>query len=138
MPLVSIPWRPSQRDLRIFAALQLVFCAMIALTLCQRSDACRFALALGGISTLFAILGLIRPLMIRWIYVAWMLVIYPIGWTISHLVVAMAYFGVVMPIGWLLRLCGHDPLQRYFDSQATTYWQPRPEPPKANRYFRQF
>jgi hypothetical protein len=137
MALVSIPWRPSRRDLRIFAALQLVFCAVIAVTLCRR-DACGLAVFLIAVSSLVALLGLIRPSMIRWIYVGWMLAVYPLGWLISHAVIAVAYFGVVTPIGWLLRLRGYDPLQRRFDPQATTYWRPRPEAPEVKRYFRQF
>jgi hypothetical protein len=138
MALVSIPWRPSRRDLRIFAALQLVFCAIIATTLSQRSHACGFAILLGAASALVAIVGLIQPPTIRWVYVGWMLAVYPIGWVISHVVIAIAYFGVVTPIGWLLRLRGYDPLQRRFDSEAASYWQPRPPTPEGKRYFRQF
>jgi hypothetical protein len=138
MAVVSIPWRPSRRDLRIFASLQLVFFAVIAVSVCRRYDACGFAVFLVSVSTLIAILGLVRPPMIRWVYVGWMLAVYPIGWVVSNVVIAVAYFGVVTPIGWLLRMRGYDPMQRRFDPQATSYWQPRPEPPERERYFRQF
>jgi len=138
MALVTIPWHPSRKDLRVFAALQCLFFAVIAVMLCRRTHACGFAAALMTASTLLAVIGLLRPEWIRPVYVGWMLAVFPIGWVVSHTVLVIAYFGVVTPIGWLLRLRGYDPLDRRFDATASSYWKPRPPSPEVSRYFRQF
>ena len=63
---------------------------------------------------------------------------YPIGWTLSHLVMAIIYYLVLTPIGILLRLVGHDPLCRSFEPTRQTYWVERRPPEHKGRYFRQF
>ena len=67
-----------------------------------------------------------------------MYAVYPIGWTVSHLALAVVYYLVVTPIGLLMRLFGRDPMRRKFDPSATTYWQPHESPDEPERYFRQF
>lgn len=74
----------------------------------------------------------------RAIYRAWMLAGYPIGWLMSHMVMAATYYLVLTPIGLLLRASGRDMMQRRFDSQTNSYWQPRRERADRSSYFRQF
>jgi hypothetical protein len=83
--------------------------------------------------------GLLVPQAIRWVYVGWMLAAFPIGWLVSHLLLAAIFFGVIMPIGLILRVLGRDPMRKSFDRSASTYWIARPtEPTDSRRYFRQF
>ena len=74
----------------------------------------------------------------RLLYLGWMHAIYPIGWTVSHLVLAIVYFLVLTPIGVCMRLLGRDPMQRRLDPSAGTYWIPHDPPGDSARYFRQF
>ncbi|HUQ68831.1 MAG TPA: SxtJ family membrane protein, partial [Planctomycetaceae bacterium] len=138
MALVTIPWHPSRKDLRIFAVLQLVFFTIIAFFVGRRIHAYGFPAAIMMVSAAVAAVGLLRPAWIRPVYIGWMLAVFPIGWVVSHVVLAIAYFGVVTPIGWLLRWRGYDPLDRRFDATASSYWKPRPPSPDVQRYFRQF
>lgn len=78
------------------------------------------------------------PASARRIYVGWMLAAQPIGWTISHIVLALVFYVVITPIGLVMRALGRDPMQRRFDRQATTYWQPRRPVTDVKQYFRQF
>lgn len=137
MALVDINWNPSNRDLRVFAGLQWLFFGAIAGAAWKRHDAPGIVAIVIGISTLVVIVGLIAPQRIRPVYVGWMVAVFPIGWVVSHAILAAVYFLVFTPIGWLLRATGYDPMERRWDRTATTYWKPRPEPPETRRYFRQ-
>jgi fatty acid desaturase len=63
---------------------------------------------------------------------------YPIGWVLSHLVLAIAYYLVLTPMGWLMRLVGHDPMHRAFDQRAASYWVSHDPGTSKPRYLRQF
>ena len=74
----------------------------------------------------------------RLAYSGWMLASFPIGWTISHLILGITYFLVLTPIGLLMRLLGRDPMQRRIDRAAQTYWIKHQTPTDPSRYFQQF
>ncbi len=95
--------------------------------------------SLWAIGTAGAVLIWIIPVAGRQLYVGWMLAAVPIGWTISHAILAIVYYVVVTPIGLLMRLVGRDPMQRRLDrSGSGSYWIERPPESGSSRYFRQF
>ena len=47
---------------------------------------------------------------------------FPIGWVVSHALMAAIYYLVITPMAVAMRLLGRDPLDRRFDRDATTYW----------------
>jgi hypothetical protein len=57
---------------------------------------------------------------------------------VSHILLAVVYFGIVTPIGLIMRLAGRDALGLKRDPNATTYWVPHAMPKDSRRYFRQF
>ena len=71
-------------------------------------------------------------------YIGWVCAAYPIGWSISHLLLAIIYYLVIMPIGLAMRLVGYDPLRRAFDGAATSYWIEHKPVEDVDRYFRQY
>ena len=73
----------------------------------------------------------------RAVYRALTLLTFPIGWVISHVLLALVYYLLLTPIGLLLRATGRDPLQRRLDPEAETYWIEREGDRPANTYFRQ-
>jgi hypothetical protein len=78
------------------------------------------------------------PAVARWLWIVWMCAAFPIGWTVSHVLMGVIYYLVVTPIGWLLRLAGRDSMGRTFDRAASTYWVPHRPPESTDSYFRQF
>ena len=74
----------------------------------------------------------------RFIYVGWMVLAFPIGWTVSQVMLAIMFFGLFTPIGLVFRLIGRDPLQRTRPSGRESYWEPKPTPADLRRYFKQF
>jgi hypothetical protein len=83
-------------------------------------------------------LGLIRPTWIRFIYVGWMVLAFPIGWTISQIILAMMFFGLFMPIGFLFRLFKRDTLRQGYRPEFESYWEHKPVPADLRYYFKQF
>ena len=81
----------------------------------------------------YAIPPLRRP-----IYVGWMYLVFPIAWTVSHVLLALVYYLVLTPIGILRRVIGGDPLHRAIDRDASTYWVERHDTKPLSRYFRGF
>ncbi len=138
MALVELNWRSSSRDLRLFAVAQFVLAAQLIWMASRGTGWTTFTACLLAASGLGAIIGLYSPQAVRPVYVVWMLLTFPIGWVLSHLVLALVYYGVVTPIGLILRICGRDSLQLRQNPTATTYWNERNQPSDPARYFRQF
>jgi len=50
---------------------------------------------------------------------------------VSPIVMAVVFYTTVVPIGWLMRLSGKDPLRLKFDRAARSYWIERQPPGPA-------
>ena len=91
-----------------------------------------------AVSALVAAAGLLAPPVIRPVYVGWMGIVFPIGWVVSHALLAIVYFGVLTPIALLVRWRRGDLLRRKPDPESATCWEQRAEVGSIDRYFRQF
>ena len=60
----------------------------------------------------------------------------PLALVIHDLVLSLAFFVVVVPVGLVLWLFGRDPLQLKIDRRTSTYWQPKKQPRDVRSYFR--
>jgi hypothetical protein len=67
-----------------------------------------------------------------------MVLAFPIGWTVSRLVLAAVFYGLFTPIGLVFRLMGRDPLARRPPHDVVSYWTEKPDRADVRRYFRQF
>lgn len=136
--MIHINRHPSSRELRQFAAIWWPLAmAVVASWIHAGTGSARAAAGLVGGALAVSVFGLIRPAFMRRIYVGWMVAAAPIGWVVSHLVLAFVFFAVMTPIGLIMRALGRDPLERRFDPQAPTYWKPHAGS-EVSRYFRQF
>ena len=134
----DIQFDPPRKMLRQFAGLWLlVFGGMALWEILGRGRS--------GIGAIFAVLavtigplGLIRPEWVRFIYVGWMVLAFPIGWTVSQIILAAMFFGLFTPIGLVFRLLGRDTLQRARRPELASYWQPKATSTDLRRYFKQF
>lgn len=139
MSAFEVQWRPNDGQLRWFATLQVAFFAAVGHALHHHAGFGRTAaLAVVAASAMVGVAGLIWPPVIRVVYVVWMTLVFPIGWLVSHAILAVLYFLVFTPTGLLLRCFGYDPLQLRGDRSATTYWRPHVQRSRAEDYFRQF
>lgn len=136
--MIDINWRPSDKQLRQFSLLLAAVAAAVAVWLYGKSSASAwFAVTLLAAAAA-GVVGWVRPGLMRVVYVVWMAAVFPIGWTVSHLLLAAIYYLVITPVGVIMRVCRYDPLQRRFDQGATTYWKRREERDDTKRYFKQY
>ena len=134
----DIQFHPPLKTLRQFAGLWLVFFGGLAAWQGIVSGHGTLALALAALALTIGPLGLLWPRLIRPVYVGWMVLAFPIGWTVSQAMLAVMFYGLFTPIGLLFRLIGRDPLHRARRPDLETYWTPKPSPTDPRRYFKQF
>lgn len=139
MALLEINWRPVDKHLREFgqAALAMLTGVALLLHLVKGLDA-TFALYICAAGLLIYLLSLVWAPLTKPIYLGLMIVAFPIGWIVSHLLMGIIYFFVITPIGLVFKLIRRDPLQRHFDRTARSYWVRRRTSGSAKRYFQQF
>ena len=134
----EITFDPPRTTLRQFGGLWLVFFGGMALWQGLARGRVGQALVLALIAVTIGPLGLVRPDWTRWIYVGWMILAFPIGWTVSQVMLAVMFFGLFTPIGLVFRLVGRDSLHRARSPERSSYWSPKPAPADLRRYFKQF
>ena len=134
----DIPFNPSRTVLRQFAALWLL--ALLALAanhyFVRHHPALALALALAAL--LLGVPGLLHPPLLRWIFVAAMVLAFPIGWLVSLLLLATLYFLVLTPLALVFRLRGRDLLGRKPAPRRESFWEPKHSPLDPRSYFRQY
>jgi hypothetical protein len=134
----DIQFDPPRKMLRQFAGLWLLFFGAMALWEIVGRGRSGFGAILAVLAVTIGTLGLIRPEWVRFIYVGWMILAFPIGWTISQIILAAMFFGLFAPIGLIFRLLGRDALQRAHRPALESYWQPKNVSTDLRRYFKQF
>ena len=134
----DISFDPSQRTLRQFAWLWLVFFGGMALWQALVKERITLGLILAALAVIIGSLGLTRPEWVRFLYVGWMILAFPIGWTVSQVMLAVIFYGLFTPFGLVFRAIGRDPLRRTRQSNRESYWEPKPMPTDLKRYFKQF
>ena len=63
------------------------------------------------------------------IYTKWMKVAHAIGQVVTTLILVIFFYGVLTPVGIVLRLMGKDYMNRKLEPQAVTYWILREKKP---------
>jgi hypothetical protein len=130
---------PSARELRQFTLIWFPACfAVVGAGLAYYRSAWTAAAVVWGVGLVLTVAGWLRPSFMRLVFVGWMTAVYPIGWAVSHLMLATIFYLVITPVGFLRRWLGGDPLERRFDRAAPTYWVAHNPGGDAARYLRQF
>jgi hypothetical protein len=132
----DLPVNPSPRQLRQFAGLSIMmFGGLAAWHAYQQHTTTSIVLA--GLAIAIGAAGLISPAVIRPVFVGWLFVAFPIGWIVSHVLLALL-FAAMIPVAVFFRLRGRDVLQLRRRADAATYWMPKAGVPDVKRYLRQF
>jgi Saxitoxin biosynthesis operon protein SxtJ len=85
-------------------------------------------LVLGAVGLCLIVLALVRAQSLSGLNRAWTRLGLVLFKVVNPVVLALIYLITIVPIGLLLRACGHDPLRLKRDPSASTYWVKR-EPP---------
>jgi hypothetical protein len=136
--MIAINRNPSAKDLKWFGLLVLLFFGILGAVARWRFGAEDAPVRLWIAGAALCLVYYAIPPLRRWLFVGWMYAAYPIGWTISHLLLLIVYYVILTPVGLAMRLAGRDPLDRSPDPAAESYWVRRTPPDSPARYFRQF
>jgi hypothetical protein len=138
MSLIRIEHNPSRGQLILFGFLWLAALSAIGCTLLARPGLHLVAILIFVAAAVVPAIGWPLPRFMRWVYLGTVYLTLPIGYVVSHLLLAIAYYLVLTPTGLLMRVFGYDPMHRRFDRDAESYWVPRERDEDAKSYFRQF
>lgn len=76
----------------------------------------------------FALVALVRPALLAVPNRLWLQFGLLLGKIVSPIALGLLFYGVLTPLGTVMRLAGKDPLRLKRDAAAASYWIPR-EPP---------
>ena len=139
MSVVQINTNPSRRQLNQFGFVWLGFLALFGVLAYFKFDSPSVARGLWVAAVVVPVLGWLVPAFMRLVFLGMSYLAWPIGFVISHVVLALVYYLVLTPIGLLTRLFGYDSMKKRFDREAESYWVERSsEAPHPKHYFRQF
>jgi hypothetical protein len=139
MSIVQINTDPTRKQLNQFGFIWLGFLTLFGVLAWFKLDAPTLAKVLWVLAVVVPVIGWLVPAFMRLVFVGMSYLAWPIGFVVSHVVLALVYYLVFVPIGLLMRVFGYDPMKRGFDPEAATYWIARdPKASEPKRYFRQF
>jgi len=128
---------PSSRMLRQFAGLCLVIFGGLAIWRAWHGDTGTWTMVLAAVALLVGIGGMVAPAAIRPVYSAWMVLAFPIGWTVSKVVLGAMLYLVFTPVAMWFRITGRD-LLRLRRRDQSSWWQSKPTAKTADEYLRQY
>lgn len=144
MSLIDIDWNPSPTKLRQFALIWFSGFGVVALVLAWKwgcfsgSRQWEIPVLILLVAASVGLMGLLFPPAVRPVYKLWMGLAFPIGWILSHAVLAIIYFGIFTLVGLVFRVIGRDPLDRLGHRQRESYWVNCSDKHSTKRYFQQF
>ena len=128
----------SKRELMWFGPLFALFAGMIGGLVMWKFEAPNVAGWIWMISAGVIVIYYLVPPLRKSLYTGWMLAVFPIGWVVSHVLLAAVFYLLVFPIGLLMRLFKYDALSRRFDRKKKSYWIERERVEDPRKYFRQY
>ena len=145
--MVELNLRPDARTLRQFGWIALGGFGLLALlawngwlAFAYLGEASRASVAL-GLAVLAAVSGLfslVYPKANLPIYLGLTIAAFPIGFVLSYVIMGTLFYVVVAPLGVVMRLFGHDPIERRIQRAAKAYWVDARPQRARDSYFKQF
>ena len=65
--------------------------------------------------------SLLAPASLRPFYTSWMRLALVVGGVMNYVILGIVFFGVISPMGLVMRVLGYNPMDRGRDQSATTY-----------------
>tara|TARA_Y100001958_G_C21037370_1_gene408199 strand:- start:230 stop:640 length:411 start_codon:yes stop_codon:yes gene_type:complete len=114
--------KTDKKSIRSFGVTIGIILIAIAITLFAKNNL--FLKSLGIISSVFLILGIIAPIMLKPFYLIWMIFAMILGWIMTRVILSLIFYFIVTPIGIIARLLGEDFLALKKVS-SDSYWNIR-------------
>jgi hypothetical protein len=102
--------------------------AFAALTLLNLWHAGRLWPWTGGLAALLLAAGLFRPAVLHPLNLIWLRFGLLLHRVVNPIVMALLFFGTVLPTGLVMRMLGKDLLRQRWQADTDSYWIPRAPP----------
>jgi hypothetical protein len=145
--LIELDFNPDEDTLRSFGYIALGGFGLLAAAAYSETlifsfglGAARLPVAAGllGLGVLSALLSLVAPRANRAIYVGLSVVAFPIGFVLSHVLLALIFFILISPIALVFRIIHRNELRLGSDANAASYWSAVRPRRGSESYFSQF
>ena len=144
MAAIHVNWNPTDRQLRQFSGIAVVGLPLVGWLFSGRPGPATWHLGqaalvggLAGAGGLLALAGLLRPRLVRPVYLAAAVLTFPLGLVLGEVILLLIWAIVFVPVALLFRLLGRDALDRTLQRDKETYWRPKARPPDVRSYYRQ-
>ena len=134
--MIGPNWHPTRPQLRQFAVAGLVASAIVGTALRWRFGHDVVPLLIWSFGGAVFLLGMFSPTSVRPVYRVLMVVTLPMGWAVSSVFLRVIYYGILTPIGFVLRFVGRDPL-RIKKPSTSSYYLERKQTRDLSSYYRQ-
>ena len=139
MSIVRINRHPTLKQLNQFGFIWLGFLTFFGVMAWFKLDAPKVAMGLWIVAIVVPVIGWSAPSFMRLVFLGMSYAAWPIGFVVSHLMLAMVYSLVMTPIGLVMRVVGYDPMTRRRDRESSSSWIVRDKGDRGpESYFRQF
>lgn len=118
--MIAIDWKPDEKILRKFGISMLILCTLFSGVLWLKGYPLA-AVVFCGLAAYCGVMTLLCKPALRPLYGFWMAVAWLLGKIISPLVLGLVYYGVITPIGLVLKMTGHDKL-RLKKPDGVSHW----------------
>ncbi|HNZ47614.1 MAG TPA: SxtJ family membrane protein [Candidatus Hydrogenedentes bacterium] len=92
-----------------------------------------------AVAVLFAVPAALFPGALRPVFVVWIKFALVLNWIVTHVMLTLVYYLIIVPMGLIMRVAGKDPLNRKWLPATESYWEePEEQPEEFERYHHQF
>ncbi len=75
-----------------------------------------------GVSVVFLVAALTVPNILLPLNRVWRVVASGLGYANNYILLGLFYYLLIVPTGVIFRILRHDPMNRFFDTKAKSYW----------------
>lgn len=137
MALIKIDWNPGEKKIRQFGFMLAGFSVLLASWWLWKGHSQR-AWILGPLGLIAGLASAALPGTLgAGVYKAWMCVAFAIGSVVSPLLLGLLFYGILTPMGLVMRLIGRDAL-RLKRPATDSYWTPLTIPDDKSYFERLF
>ena len=129
--------KTGEKDIRIFGiTMGIILLIIAAFLFLKEKDSFQLFIYIAGS---FISLGFLIPIILKPIYLVWMIFAVVLGWFMTKLILSLLFYLVITPIGLILKVMKKDLLDLKKQELNGSYWNMRePEKEQNQNYEKQF